>query len=333
MGSPRSLWAAWSAGLLAAPGVAEGQLAARQVKIGVLCFGACFFGATEAERPLLDALERVGLVQGRTLTWDVGAITNAEDQIAVGARQLVSRHPDLILVWPGSVTVARAAKEATRTIPIVLMAASDAVEHGLVDSLRRPGGNITGTTVPLFDLTMKQIQILKEIIPRLKGVIGAHGELDPSERKTVDRLRGASASLGMEVVTLRVNDAKDLEHALSSAREGVSGVLVIESLPLMAQRHARELALERKLPLILPWRVYAGGAGSTGSLISYGPHFSNIAERTATLIDRILKGARPGGLPVEEPTRYELVIDGVMAKALGLTIPPSVRARADFVLD
>ena len=187
--------------------------------------------------------------------------------------------------------------------------------------------------MPLFDLTMKQLQILKEINPRLKGVIVAHGELDPSERKTVDRLRGASASLGVEVVTLRVNDAKDLERALPSTREGVSGVLVIESLPLMAQRHARELALERKLPLILPWRVYAGGAGSTGSLISYGPHFSNIAERTATLIDRIVKGPRPGDLPVEQPTSYELVIDGVMAKALGLTIPPSVILRADRVLE
>ena len=122
-----------------------GQPAARQVKIGVLCFGACFFGATEAERPLRDALERVGLVQGRTLTWDVGAITNAEDQIAVAARQLVSRHPDLILVWPGSVTVARAAKEATRIIPIVLMAASDAVEHGLVDGVM---AKALGLTIP-----------------------------------------------------------------------------------------------------------------------------------------------------------------------------------------
>ena len=128
--------------LILAPLAVEAQPAGRQVKIGVLCAGTCPFGGPvgQAIEPLTTALERVGLVRGRTLAWDTFGVVNSEDQIAVEAQKLVSRRPDLILVWPGSVRAARAAKDATRTIPIVLMAVPDVVEHGLVDSLGRPGG-------------------------------------------------------------------------------------------------------------------------------------------------------------------------------------------------
>jgi putative ABC transport system substrate-binding protein len=144
--------------------VVEAQPAGRQVKIGVLCAGQCpHHGPAGSSRPLTIALERVGLVQGRTLAWDIGGVVSTEDLIAVEAQNLVSRRPDLILVWPGSVAAARAAKDATSTIPIVLMAVPDVVEHGLVDSLARPGGNISGTSIPLYDLTVKQLQVLKEI--------------------------------------------------------------------------------------------------------------------------------------------------------------------------
>jgi len=309
----------------------EAQPAGRQVKIGVLCAGLCpFHGPAATARPLIIALERVGLVQGRTLAWDIGGIVTTEDLIAVEAQKLVSRRPDLILVWPGSVAAARAAKDATRTIPIVLMAVPDVVEHGLADSLARPGGNISGTSIPLYDLTVKQLQVLKEINPRLKRVILVHGDLDRRELQTVNRLRGAAAVLGLDA-GIGVTDARKVEQALAEAQAGTSGVLAIGSMPAVVQTRVRALALERKLPFIMAWRAWEGVGSST--LIAYGPHFSAVAERTAAIIDRILKGARPGDLPVEEPTSYELVIDGVMAKALGLTIPPGVRARADEVLD
>jgi putative ABC transport system substrate-binding protein len=309
----------------------EAQQAARQVRIGVLCAASlCPFGGPEgAIQPLTTALERVGLVRGRTLVWDTGGVVTSEDQIAVEAQKLVSRRPNLILVWPGSVWAARAARDATRTIPIVLMAVPDAVEHGLVDSLGRPGGNITGTSIPLYDLTIKQLEVLKEINQRLKGIIVVQGNLDRGERKTLDRLREAAASLRLDA-GISVADERNGEQALAAAPSGTSGVLVFGSIPSAVHRRLRELALERKLPFIMPWREWGGGSST---LITYGPRFPALAERTAALIDRIVKGARPGDLPVEEPTSYELVIDGVMAKALGLTIPPAVRARADDVLD
>ena len=349
------------AGVLAAPLAGRAQDARRQVKIGVLCAGLCPFGGPVGRiEPLTTALERVGLVRGRTLAWDMFGAVNSEDQIAVEAQKLVSRRPDLILVWPGSVWAARAAKDATHTIPIVLMAVPDAVEHGLVDSLGRPGGNITGTSIPLYDLTLKQLEVLKEINQRLKGIIVVHGNLDRGERKMLDRLREAAASLRL-AAGISVADVRNYEQVLAAALPGTSGVLVFGNIHNNAHRRLRDLALERKLPVIMPWREWGGGS----TLITYGPRFPAVAERTAALIDRIIKGARPGDLPVEEPTSYELIIDGVMAKssrahhsaeresagrrgarlacelvinlktakALGLTIPPSLLARADQVIE
>src|SRR5262245_10681115 len=181
------------------PPAAEPQQAARQVTIGLLCAGLCpFRGAEYLYRPLIDALANVGLVRGRTLVWDIGGVTDSEAQIAVEAQKLVSRRPAVILVWPGNVAAARAAKDATQSIPIVLMAVADVVEHGLVDNLGRPGGNITGMSVPMHDLIVKQLQVLKEINPRLKGIVVAHGDLDRGERWTIDRLRKATASLQLD---------------------------------------------------------------------------------------------------------------------------------------
>ena len=317
--------------LLAGPRVAGAQQPPRPVRLGVLCSGVCPFGGPVGSyRSLTEALARVGLVQGRTLAWDVGGVTNTEDQVVVEAPKLAARRPDLILVWPGNVTAARAAKVATSTIPIVLMAVPDAVQNGLVGSLGRPGGNVSGTSVPTRDLTVKQVQILKEISPRLKAIVVVQGDLDRGDRETVEHLRGAAASLQLDG-GISSTDASHLEQALAAAPAGSSGILVVGNMPILVFRRIRVLALERKLPLLIPWRAWEGGGGD--SLIAYGPRFSDLAARTAALIDRIVKGARPGEIPVEEPTSYELVIDGIMAKALGLTIPPSVRARADEVIE
>jgi putative ABC transport system substrate-binding protein len=314
--------------LFPAPLSAEAQ----QVKIGVLCAGlACpFSGPQEYFRPIIEALARVGLVQGRTLAWDLGSITSSEDHIAIEAPKLVSRHPTLIFVW-GNVAAAQAAKDATRTIPIVLMAVPDAVENGLVDSLAHPGGNITGMSVPTIDLIIKQLQVLKEINTRLKTIVVVQGDLGRGERQTVDRLRGAAASLRLDG-GFSVTDLSNVEQALASAPAGSSAVVAIGNMSLTAHHRLKELAIARKIPLVMPWRA-SEGAGSRTLLISYGPRFSAVAERTAAIIDRIVKGARPEDLPIEEPVSYELFIDGVMAKALGLTIPSGVRLRADEIIE
>jgi putative ABC transport system substrate-binding protein len=318
-------------GFTFAPLAVHAQPAGRQVKIGVLCAGACPFGGGEgAIRPLIDALERVGLVRGRTLVLDIGGVVTSEDQVVGEAQKLVSRRPDLILVWTGSVAAARAAKDATHTIPIVLMAVPDVVEHGLVDSLARPGGNITGTSIPVYDLTIKQLQVLKEISPRLQRIVVVQGDLSHGDRHMVDRLRGAADSLRLQG-GLATTDVPNLEQALAAAPAGASAVLAIGSMPHVVQARIQRLALERKLPLVFPWKAWFGG-GSHG-LVAYGPRFTAIAERTASLSDRIIKGTRPADLPVEQPTSYELIIDGVMSKALGLTIPQSVLLRADQVIE
>src|SRR5262245_60644381 len=150
---------------LSAPLAADAQLTARPVKIGVLCAGTCSFGAGAIGRPqpLVDELQRIDLVEGRSLVWDIGGIVASEDRIDVEASKLVSRRPDLILVWPGNVAAARAAKAATQTIPIVLMAVPDVLEHGLVTSLNRPGGNITGTSVPTYDVTVRRVEARQEL--------------------------------------------------------------------------------------------------------------------------------------------------------------------------
>jgi len=302
----------------------------QQVKIGVLCAGMCAFGHPQGSQPLIDALARVRLVQNRTLVWDIGGITSSEDQITIEAQKLVSRRPTLILVW-GNVAAAQAAKDATRTIPIVLLAVPDVVEQGLVDSLGRPGSNITGTSVPTLDLIIKQLQVLKEINTRLKTIVVVQGDLNRGDRQTMDHLRGAAASLGLDS-GFSVTDASNVQRALAAAPAGTSAVVAIGNISQTAHHQLRESAIERKLPLVMPWSWQLAGLSGT-LLISYGPRFSALAERTATLIDRIVKGARPDDLPVEEPTSYELVIDGVVAKALGLTIPPSVRVRADEIIE
>ena len=317
--------------LTVAPLAVHAEPAGRQAKIGVLCAGSCPFGGPEAAiRPFIDALERFGLVRGRTLVLDIGSVVPSEDEVVGEAQKLVLRRPDLILVWTGSVAAARAAKDATHTIPIVLMAVPDVVEHGLVASLAHPGGNLTGTSIPVYDLTIKQLQVLKEINPRLPRIVVVQGDLSRGDRHMVDRLRGAADSLRLQG-GLATTDVPNLDQALAAAPVGASAVLAIGSMPAVVQRRLLVLALERKLPLVLPWRAWQWGGSNT--LVVYGPQFAAIAERTATLIDRIVKGTRPGDLPVEQPTSYELVIDGVMAKALGLTIPQSVLLRADQVIE
>jgi ABC-type uncharacterized transport system substrate-binding protein len=235
-----------------------------------------FGGPVGAIEPLTTALERVGLVRGRTLAWDTFGVVRSEDQIAVEAQKLVSRRPDLILVWPGSVRAARAAKDATGTIPIVLMAVPDAVEYALVESLGRPGGNISGTSIPLYALTLQQIEVLTEINQRLKGIIVVHGDLDRGERKMLDRLREAAASPRLDA-GISVADVRNYEQVLAAAPPGTSSVLAFGNIHNNVNSRLRDLALARTLPLIMPWREWGGGSGT---LIAYGPRFPAVAERT-----------------------------------------------------
>jgi putative tryptophan/tyrosine transport system substrate-binding protein len=223
---------------------------------------------------------------------------------------------------------AQAAKKATATIPIVLASAGDPVATGLVASLARPGGNVTGFTNLAAELSGKRLELLRQMIPGLSRVgLLIHGT-DPLDRAFVDGTRTAAAQSGIQVRVSAVPRAADLDAALAGmAKERVAAVIIPANLPVPI-RQITDLALRHRLPSISLLTQFA----EAGGLMSYGASVSDIRRRTGAYVDKLLKGARPGDLPVEQPTKFELIINLKAAKQIGLTIPPNVLARADKVI-
>jgi ABC-type uncharacterized transport system substrate-binding protein len=227
---------------------------------------------------------------------------------------------------------ALATQRATRTIPIVMVSSGDAVKQGLVASLAHPGGNVTGLTMISPELSQKRLEILRQMLPKLSrvGVLWCGpgegiGDIEWREIQT------AADVLKVKLLSLEVRNAQDLASVFVSAkRQRVEAVMVLDcpSLNAIAAR-ITELAMTNLLPALYPYLIYA----EAGGLISYGPDLRDAARRGATYVDKILKGAKPAELPVEQPTKFELVINLKTAKALGLTIPQSVLLRADHVIE
>ncbi|MBI2017395.1 MAG: ABC transporter substrate-binding protein [Candidatus Rokubacteria bacterium] len=225
----------------------------------------------------------------------------------------------------------QAARRATRTIPIVMATSADAVRDGLVASLSRPGGNVTGLSMLQTDLSGKRVELLREIAP---GVSRLAVLLNPASAQSVSQLReveAAARALGVVTVRLEVSRADQLERALRAAAEGGADSLIVLTEPLFYGLRARvaELALKHRLPATAPWTVFA----EAGGLVSYGASDTENYRRAAAYVDKILKGAKPADLPVEQPTVFDLGVNLKTARALGLTIPPSVLARADRVIE
>jgi putative ABC transport system substrate-binding protein len=225
---------------------------------------------------------------------------------------------------------ALAAKHATRSIPIVFASASDPIASGLVINLARPGGNVTGLSFLNAELVGKHLELLKQALP---GVSRVTVLWQPGERPEKDMLRGADGAarpLGLRLHFVEVPRPDDFDRAFSGATKARAGAVafVTAGMFFAERRRLVDLAAKHRLPTIWPFRegVDAGG------LMSYAPHLPDLYRRAATYVDRILKGAKPADLPVEQPTKFELVINLKTAKALGLTIPPTVLARADAVI-
>jgi len=230
-----------------------------------------------------------------------------------------------------SSTEVEATRQATKTIPIVFATHADPVGLGHVASLARPGGNITGLTIILTDLVAKQLEILKEAVPQATRIGLLFSPTAPSHRPAVQAVETAGARLGVQLVMVPVRTVEDFEGAFSTmSREQVGGFLVV-SEPVTVSHRARfaDLALKHRLPGMFGTRenVEAGG------LMSYGPSIDAALRGAAFFVDRILKGAKPADLPVEQPTKFELVINMKTAKTLGLTLPPSLLQRADQVIE
>ena len=310
------------AGALATPLAAEAQQA-KIARLGVLLFGTPDTDAFPAIRRGLGAL---GYVEGRNILFEHRYAEGRPERLPDLASDLVRSKPDLIIAAGGD--VAPFAKRATGTIPIVMITSADPVQGGLVASLARPGGNVTGVTFVSSDLAGKRLQFLKEAAPGVTRVAVLWNPDHPDGE--FPGTLAAGRSLGVQVQSLEVRGRDDFAGAFAARHPRTEAVVVVSSR-LMTLNRARilDLAAQNRLLLVSGYGPWAAGGG----LLSYGPDLDAVIRNSATYVDRILKGAKPADLPVEQPTKFELVINLKTAKAAGLTIPQSLLLRADQVIE
>jgi putative ABC transport system substrate-binding protein len=290
-------------------------------------------GFLRIERPpsawidaLRQGLRELGHIEGRNIAIEFGLASSAA-QVPEIAAELV-RLKVAVIVASGTPPVF-AAKDAAGVIPVVFVAAIDPVATGLVASLARPGGNVTGLTNTQADITGKQLQLLRELLPSLSSIAVMVRATSQASARYVEEAETAARTLGVQMRVLTVRDAEELEGILSTAQR-VGAVVMTDDAVFTAHRvQIAELALKHKLPFISSTSEFV----NAGGLMSYGPSTTDLYRRAATYVDKILRGEKPGDLPVEQPTKFELVINLKAAKALGLAIPPLLLARADEVIE
>ena len=316
--------------VLAAPLAARAQ---PMGKVALLCPGNCSnlpHPVTDWDRGFLAGLEQAGYVLGRNASLDVTGVGVGYNGLPDAARKLVTRKVDVIVAVGNEAT--RAARRVTKSTPIVMLNVADAVEEGLVASLARPGANVTGLNVPLGQITAKHIELLKEINPRLERVAVLWTPTIERDQERFQRLERAARSLGVRLSSLDVATFRDLENAFGSMGQGrPQGLLLLEQAvgAGSVRGEIALFALQHRVVTVASNRVFV----EAGGLLGYGPYVADMYERAALYAGKLLKGARPSDLPVEEPTRFELVVNKATAKALGLTIPPSILLRAHHFIE
>jgi putative ABC transport system substrate-binding protein len=276
-----------------------------------------------------QGLRELQYVEGKNIVIEWRHHEGKLDRLRALAAELVRIKVDIIVTV--GAPAARAAKEATVTIPIVMMNVGDAVGSGFVASLARPGGNITGLSGLVPELSGKRLELLKEIVPKLSRVAVFATSTSPDTAQSLREVDVAAKAFGVKLQNLDILSPKDFETAFRAASKGRAEAalyLVAGGVTAGRQTQIAELAVKSRLPVI-----YSGRAAvEAGGLMSYGVNPSDMDRRAATYVDKILKGAKPADLPVEQPTKFELVINLKTAKQIGLTIPPNVLARADKVI-
>jgi putative ABC transport system substrate-binding protein len=310
--------------------IARGQQPAGVRRIGVLMYTSPEVQESQSQiAALTQGLHELGWVVGRNLHIDTRWSSGDLARLKTDAQELVAIGSDVIVAGVGPTTPAL--QQASRSIPIVMAQGVDAVGAGFVKSLSRPGGNITGFTQFEFALAAKWLELLKEIAPRVtRGGVAREvvGQVGVAQWAVI----GVAASqLGVELYPVDLHIAGDTESAVSEfAREPNGGLIVVVSAIAMIRRDLIvALAARHRLPAIYPYRFFV----QAGGLMSYGPNLTDNYRRAASYVDRILKGEKPADLPVQAPTKYELVINLKTARALGITVPPALLARADEVIE
>jgi putative ABC transport system substrate-binding protein len=276
-----------------------------------------------------QGLRELGYVQGDNLVIEARTIEGAADRLAALAAELVALKPDVIIATGTQAT--QAVKQATSSIPIVMTGSSDPVGTHLVASLARPGGNVTGLSLLSPELSGKRMELLRNVTGELSSLAVLWNPDDPPAAIALKETEDAAGAMRLKITAVEARNADDLVPAFRAIAKAAPNALVILNAPLMNVQGARiaELALGLKLPSIFTDMSFP----QAGGLMSYGPNFDSLAKRAASYVDRILKGEKPADLPVEQPTKFDLVINLRTAKALGLNVPPSVLALADEVIE
>ena len=316
--------------LLAAPLAAEGQQVKKVYRIGLL-------GGSPPDNPggrrawegFFQGMRELSYVEGQNILVEGRFYGERTDQLPSLAAELVRLKVDVIVA--GAPPAPEAAQRATSTIPIVMATHSDPVGSGLVASLARPGRNVTGLSTLGPELVGKRLQLLKEAVPGISRVAVLSNPTDTTQALLLREAQVAARSLKVHLQVLEARAPSDFAGAFSAmTKERVGEVLILTSSMFNAERtRITELAAESRVPAIYSLREYAGAGG----LMAYGVNLGESFRRAATFVDKILKGAKPADLPIEQPTKFELIINLKTARALGLTIPPSLLARADEVIE
>ena len=309
---------------LAAPLASEAQQARKVHRIAILANEP-----STAIEGLGHGLRDLGYLEGRDISFDYAWAGTRSERFPALVADVVRRKPDFIVTW--GTTAALAAKKATVTIPIVMGAIGDPVSVGVVTSLARPGGNITGLSSLAVELEAKRLELLKQLVPQISRVAVLWNPDNPALSVSSRSAIAAAQKLGVKLSFVSVTEAPTLEAVLDRvSRQSPDGLLVMAEPSLIAQGgHIAAFAARSRLPAVYAFPEHA----QAGGLLTYATSYYDLFRRAATYVDRILKGAKPGDLPVEQPTKFELIINMKSAKALGLTIPPSLLLRADRVIE
>jgi len=314
-----------SASCVLAPLAAEAQQAGKVARLGVLLFG------TPATDPNLAAfvagLRKLGYVEGRNLALEYRSAEGRPERVRELAVQVVSLKPDVIVVLGGDMVPF--VKDATSTIPVVMLTSQDPVEAGVVTSFARPGANLTGVAFVSSETAGKRLQFLKEAVPSLTrvAVLWNPDHRDPEYRD----IEAAARRRGVHIQSLEARRPEDFDGAFQSATRARAEALMVVSSRFMNLSRSRilEFVSKQRIPLVTGWGPWV----RAGGLLSYGPDLDALIKRAASHVDKILRGVKPADLPIEQPTKFELVINLKTAKALGLMIPQSVLGRADQVIE
>jgi putative ABC transport system substrate-binding protein len=319
----RRAFVAGVAALLATPLAAEAQQAGKVYRVGLLT------DSVQAVENLREGLRELGYREGQSFLIEQRKTEGRFERLPAAVESLVKLPVDVIVAG-GSESV-RAARSATQTIPVVFTNVGDPIEQGFVASYAKPGGNITGVASMVAELTGKWLELLKEVRPSLTRVAVLWNPPQPAHQGLLRALESAAARLRLDAHRVSVRTSEELEAAFATIRgERVGGLTMLGSLlHFRSLRRIAAFAHETRLPAV----AWTNTFPEAGGLMSYGVAEGHSYRRAATYVDKILKGAKPADLPVEQPTKFELVINLKTAKALGLTIPPSVLARADQVIE